>query len=87
MFPHRGNRQDFIEPRLFLAKDPQFEQVHPISGRNDRVTEKVDQRVVQLPIHLLGLRDQIRGDPVGTGFVVARAPERSIGGCGLARFP
>src|SRR5271165_2847169 len=62
VFPHRGNHKSFIEPRLFLSEDPKLEQVHPIRRGNERVVEKVDQGVVQFPIHILGLSDQLRAD-------------------------
>ena len=60
VFPHCRNHKGFIEPRSFLPEDPQLEQINPVGRRDDGIAEKVDQSVVQIPIYVLRLRDQIR---------------------------
>ena len=56
---HGGNHVGFIEARLFPPEDPQLEKVHPIGRADDRIPQKIDEGVMQLPVDALGLRDQI----------------------------
>ena len=67
VLPHRRNNVRFIEPRLFPPEDPKLKKVHTVSGGNDCIAEKVYQSLVQLPVHVLGLRDQIRTEATFAG--------------------
>ena len=62
MLAHGGNHVGFIKARLFLPEDLQLEKVHPIGRADDRVPKKIDEGVMQFPVHTLGLCDQTRAE-------------------------
>jgi len=64
---HGGNDVGFIEARLFPSEDPQLEKVHPVGRGDDRIPKKIDEGVMQFPIHALGLRNQTRAEAALAG--------------------